>query len=138
MTASAVGQEGFSDLFAPNEFDGTLEAAFLLKPTGIPVAAWTRAPVSQEIISVMAATLWGSLDTMIRALGGDGPRSAFLEVEDRCILATLIESQWTLLLVAPRSLGKTRLRGEAQRIVERVSVLRRKAGGHRARLDVRE
>lgn len=137
MTAPAVGHEAFSRLFSASEFEGILEAVFLLKQTGIPVAAWTRAQVSHEVVSVMAATMWGSLDTMIRALGGEGPRSALVEVGSRRILATQIEPHWTLLLVAPSSVGKRRLRSEAQRIVERVSRVRGASGGRRLGLDVR-
>ena len=127
MTASRAGSEGFPDLFSPSDFDGVLDAALLMKQTGIPLAAWTRTPVPLEVVSVMAATMWGSLDTLVRTLGVDGPRSALLEIEDRRILAMLVEPNWTLLLVSPRSVGKRRLRYEAQRIVERVSRLREQA-----------
>lgn len=121
MTASKTERDGLSGLFSSADLEGTLEAAFLLKQTGIPLASWTRAPVSHEVVSVMAATMWGSLDTMVRTLGGEGPRSALLEVDDRRILALRVEPNWTLLLIAPRSVGKRRLRHEAQGILERLS-----------------
>ncbi len=114
-------RDAFSGLFSPADFDGAFEAAFLLKQTGIALAAWTRAPVAQEVVSVMAATMWGSLDTMVRTLGGEGPQSALLEIEGRRILATRVSPNWTLLLVASRSIGKGRLRQEAQRILERIA-----------------
>ena len=126
-----------SGIFSDIEHDGFLEAAFLLKQTGIPVAAWSRSPVSQEVISVMAATMWGSLDTLVRTLGGAGPRSAVLEVENRRILATLVEPRWTLLLVAPRSVGKRRLRAEARRVLERVNQAREETMARRAAVEVR-
>lgn len=138
MTASKAERDGLSGLFSASDFDGTLEAAFLLKQTGIPVAAWTRTPVPQEVISVMAATMWGSLDTMVRTLGGEGPRSALLEVEARRILVMQVEPNWTLLLVAPRTVGKRRLRHEAQRILDRISRVRRPAVARRAMVDVQE
>ncbi len=122
-----VERDQFAGIFASDELDGTLEAGFLLKPTGIPLAAWTRNPVPQEVISVMAATLWGSLDTMIRTLGGSGPRSAAVEVEDRRILVLQVDPNWTLLLIAPRSVGRRRLRSTAQRLLERVMEQRRVA-----------
>ncbi len=126
MSAPNAERDGLAGLFADAGFDGTLEAAFLLKRTGIALASWTRAPVPQEVISVMAATMWGSLDTMVRTLGGEGPRSALFEVEGRRILAMLVEPNWTLLLVAPRAVGKRRLRHEAQTIVERIERVREK------------
>ena len=120
-----VEKDQWSGIFSPLEQDGTLEAGFLLKTTGIPLAAWTRNPVPQEVISVMAATLWGSLDTIVRTLGGSGPRYAMLEVEERRILVSQVGPNLTLLLVAQRSLGTRRLRSTAQRIVERVGDRRR-------------
>ena len=138
MTASKTERDEFSDLFAPSEFDGSLEAAFLLKQTGIALAAWSRTPVPEEVISVMAATMWGSLDTMIRTLGGEPPRSVLLEIEDRRILAMPVEPNWTLLLVAARSIGKRRLRHEARRILERASRLREQAAPRHPTIEIRD
>lgn len=120
-------RENLSELFPPSEFDDSLEAAFLLKQTGIALAAWTRTPVPQDVVSVMAATMWGSLDTMVRTLGGEAPRSAYVDLGDRRILVMQVEPNWTLLLVGPRTSGKRRLRREAQRILERVSRVRANA-----------
>jgi predicted regulator of Ras-like GTPase activity (Roadblock/LC7/MglB family) len=127
-----------SNLFSTGNLDPELEAAFLLKQTGIPLAAWTRNPVPQEVISVMAATLWGSLDTMIRTLGGTGPRSAVLEVEDRRIFAVLVEPNWTLLLIAPSSMGMRRLRRTARTLLGRVTDTRKNTVGRAATVDVSE
>ncbi len=131
-------REDLSDLFSSSDFDGTLEAAFLLKSTGIALAAWTRAPVPQEVVTVMAATMWGSLDTMVRTLGGEAPSSAYLELEDRRMLAMQVEPNWMLLLVGPRTTGRRRLRHEAQRIMERISRMRRRDAARVAVVDVQE
>ncbi len=136
--AARAERDLFAGLFSASDFDGVMEAAFLLKATGVPLAAWTRAPVPQEVVSVMAATLWGSLDTMVRTLGGEGPRSALLEIEDRRIFIMQVEPNWTLLLVAPRATGRRRLRQEAQQILERVSRVRGPAIPYRALVRVRE
>ena len=128
--------DSFSGIFTGPELDGSLEAAFLLKQTGIALAAWTRSPVPQEVLSVMAATLWGSLDTMIRTLGGQPPHSAVLEIEERRILAMQVEPNWTLLLVAPHQVGKRRLRHAAQRILANISRLRAEAAARRSALEV--
>lgn len=66
----------------------------------------------------MAATMWGALDTMVRTLGGAPPRSVMAEVDERCIHAVQVPPNWALLLIAPRSAGKRRLRHEAQRILD--------------------
>lgn len=128
----------FSGLFSPSESGGVLEAAFLLKKTGIALASWSRDPLPQEVVSVMAATMWGSLDTMVRTLGGEGPRSALVEVESHRILAMQVEPNFMLLLVAPRSVGKTRLRQEAHTIVTRVARVRVKPVPRHSALDGRD
>lgn len=127
MTVSTLEQEGVSELFSEMDFNGTVEAAFLLKQTGIALAAWTQSPVPQEVVSVMAATMWGSLDTMVRTLGGQGPRTVLVEIEDRRILALQVEPSWTLLLIAPRKVGRLRLRHEAQRVLDRLARIRGRA-----------
>ncbi len=137
IASSKADRDMFSGLFADADFEGTLEAAFLLKQTGIALASWTRDQVPREVISVMAATMWGSLDTMVRTLGGEGPRSALLEIEGRRILAMQVEPNWTLLLIAPRTVGKRRLRHEAQRIVERLSKVRGSAVAKRTAAPVK-
>lgn len=126
--ASKTERIEYSEIFSPSELDGALEAAFLLKATGIALAGWTRAAAPQEVVSVMAATMWGSLDTMIRALGGKAPRSAYLELDDRRILALQVGPNWTLLLVGQGDMGKRRLWHEAQRILERITDLKKR--GH--------
>ncbi len=138
MSASKTERHGFADVFASSSLDGSLEAVFLLKQTGIPLASWTRAPVPQEVVSVMAATMWGSLDTMVRTLGGQSPRSALLEIDDRCIFMRAVEPNWTLLLVAERTAGKRRLRHEAQRILERVAAVRGQAAPRQTVAAIRE
>jgi predicted regulator of Ras-like GTPase activity (Roadblock/LC7/MglB family) len=110
----------FDELFANSRLDSGLEAVVLMKATGIIVAAWTRAPIPREILGVMAATMWGSLDTLVRTLGGSAPRSVIVEVDERRIVARPVPPSWMLLLVAPRSLRKSRLIRETERIAARL------------------
>lgn len=119
------GSTDYSKIFSSLELDPSLEAAFLLKPTGMPVAGWTRNPVPHEVVSVMAAAFWGALDTMVRTLGRRGPPSAMVEVDELRILAIQVPPNWTLLLVAPCALDDGRLRREAQRISKLITAPRR-------------
>ena len=116
-----------SGLFAPTEFEATLDAVFLIKRSGSALAAWTRAPAPLDVVSVMAATMWGSLDTMLCTLGSRAPRSALLEIEDRRILMQLVEPNWALLLVAPATVDKRRLSHVAHQILDRISATREHA-----------
>ncbi len=106
------------DIFSSATLDSSLEAAFLLKPTGILVAGWTRSDVPRDVISVMAATMWGSLDTITRTLGGSMARSVMVEADPFRIHALQVPPNWTLLLVGPRSMGKRRIHREALRILD--------------------
>ncbi len=115
----------FQEIFSASTLDSSLEGAFLLKSTGILIAGWTRSEVPEEVVSVMAATMWGSLDTIVRTLGGPSPRSVLVEVDERRILALRVPPQSTLLLVAPRSMGKRRMRHEAQRILDSIPPVRK-------------
>lgn len=125
----------FDAVFSPPTLDSALEAAFLLKSTGIPVAGWTRSNVPHEVISVMAATMWGSLDTIARTLGGSSPRSVVIEAEERRIYALQVPPNWMLFLVAPRSIGKRRLRREAQRIIASLPSLRKENSPRRVAVE---
>ncbi len=111
------GGVSLEDIFSSATLDASLEAALLLKPTGILVAGWTRSDVPREVISVMAATMWGSLDTITRTLGGSSARSVMVEANPFRIHALQVPPNWTLLLVGPRSMGRRRLHREALRIL---------------------
>ena len=118
-------------LFSSATLDASLEAAFLLKPTGILVAGWTRSDVPREVISVMAATMWGSLDTITRTLGGTAARSVMVEADPFRIHAVQVPPNWTLLLVGPRTMGSRHLRREASRIIGLLPPLRKESAARR-------
>lgn len=88
----------------------------LLKRTGALTACWTRNGVSAEVVSVMAATLYGSVETMVSALGGPAPSTVFIETDLRHMLLSRVDVQNVLLLVAPRSVSRSVLRRELRRI----------------------
>src|SRR5207247_6108285 len=53
---------------------GSIEVALLMRRTGTILGAWTKGDVSREIVSVMAATMLGSIETMSEALGCPTPQ----------------------------------------------------------------
>lgn len=73
-----------------------------------------------EVVTVMAATLVGSLDTIVEALGGVSPETIFLEAESRRILIAKVGPQAALALVGPASLPETFLREEASRLLRQL------------------
>ena len=107
-------------MFSSLPSESPLEAAFLLRRTGAVVASWTRPDVDADVVSVMAATMLASIDTLGGALGC--PPSGRVTVEtDRCrLLATRIEPNLHLVVLAPRTVDRDGLQREARRILARL------------------
>ncbi len=110
-----------SALFSHLDPSGPLEAALLLRRTGSVIASWTRADVPSEVVSVMAATMLGSIETMGEALGCPSP--AFVVVEtDRCqLVATKVEPLALLVLIAHRDAGKDVLQRTTREILKEIA-----------------
>ena len=62
------------DLSSVVESQQPLEAVLLITRTGAQLGAWTRNSVPIDVLSVMAATLIGSIETLMTALGASSPR----------------------------------------------------------------
>src|SRR5713101_4428803 len=66
-----------------------LEVVLLITRTGAQLGAWTRNAVPVDVLSVMAATLVGSIETMMTALGASSPREVSLRAAMRQIVKSL-------------------------------------------------
>lgn len=106
------------------DLDGPLEAALLLKRSGTPLAAWSRRGAPTDVATVMAATLEGSLETLVEAFGGPSTRAAFIKTGGWSIYVTKAEPQTLLLLAGPSVLPESFLKDEAERLLRRVSLPR--------------
>src|SRR6266542_2063392 len=98
--------------------DGPLDAALLLRQTGVLVAGWTRTAVPHNVITVMAATMFASIQTIAETLGDPSPSEVVVETESRRLLATKFGID-ELILVAPKSATEGFLRQVARRIVRK-------------------
>src|SRR5438477_5192782 len=87
-----------------------LDAVLFLRRTGSVLASWTRDGIRLDVVSVMAATMLASVDTIIEALGGPSSRSISVASGDRQIVATKVGSQAFLFVVAPRSVSQRYVR----------------------------
>ena len=94
-----------------------LEAVFHLRRTGSLLDVRTGHPVPNEVVTVMTATLMGSVETLVEALGGQTPRTVLFEVDRRRIVIAKVDSQSLVVLIAPDGVSGSDLRREAQRIV---------------------
>lgn len=95
---------------------GPLDAALLLKRTGVVLAAWTRDEVPEEVASVMAATLAGSVEMIAEALGGPSPSSFTVDMASRHLLAVRVDPHRLLVLVGSPAHSDA-LRAAADRIL---------------------
>ena len=100
---------------------GSIEVALLMRRTGTILGAWTKGDISREIVSVMAATMLGSIETMSEALGCPSPNRALVETERCRMLAEKFEPHGVLVLIATRDLSTDALQRASLRIRDRVS-----------------
>src|SRR5438445_13781333 len=81
--------------------EGGLDAVLFLRRTGSVLASWTREGIRLDVVSVMAATMLASLDTIVEALGGPSSRSISVASGDRPLRATKLRSQAVVSRAAP-------------------------------------
>ncbi len=113
---------------------GPLEAAFVVRRTGAVLASWARTSVEAEVASVMAATLIGSIETLTEALRCPSPDRVVVETDTCRMLATRVEPQALLVLVAKCGVGRDVLQREASRVLPRVTEALRGNGGNAGRM----
>ncbi len=109
--------EDVRPVFASIDPNGPLEAAILFKRTGALLSGWTQSPVPLDVVTVMAATLFGAIQTLVEAVGDATPESVSLETGLRRILVWKVGSRAALLLVAPKSVSDSAMRQMARRIL---------------------
>ena|SRR5437899_2999094 len=110
---------------------GFIEVALLMRRTGKILGAWTKGEISPEIVSVMAATMLGSIETISEALGRPSPERAVVETEGCRMLAEKFEPHGVLVLMGTKDLSADALQSASLRIRERVSAAT--VGGQKTR-----
>lgn len=77
-----------------------IDAVLLFTGSGTPVGGWTREPMPHEVLTVMAATLLGSVDTLLETLGQPAPPAVFLKVGGKRLLLQPVDHRRSLLVIA--------------------------------------
>ncbi len=101
--------------------ESPLDAAILIRGTGAVLEAWTRDNVPREVVSVMAATLVGSIEGLSTALGGPLPRRVSFATACRRFVVERMPRDTLLLLVAPTGAPTRALRNAARRARQRLA-----------------
>jgi predicted regulator of Ras-like GTPase activity (Roadblock/LC7/MglB family) len=115
-TLRAVPPDFFSDLAV----NGRVDTAMLLKRNGRLLAAWSHTPVSWEVVSIMAATTLGSLETMLETLRSPSPQSVSVVAGGNRMLIQKVEPQAILVLIAKESVPEVHLREIARKLLSRL------------------
>lgn len=121
---SALKEASLSFLSAIDPERG-LDAALFLRRTGLVLASWTREGIRLEVVSVMAATMLASIDTIVEALGGAIPNSVFVDSGDRQIVATKVGSQAFLVVVAPKTVSRSVVRDTIRELLAHLTTASR-------------
>jgi len=106
------------DLSSVVESQQPLEAVLLITRTGAQLGAWTRNSVPIDVLSVMAATLIGSIETLMTALGASSPREVSLMIDGRRVFLSKVNAQVVLVIVAAGAMTEVALRAAMRQIVK--------------------
>jgi len=102
-----------------------LDAALFVRGTGLVLASWTREGIRLDVVSVMAATMLASVDTIIESIGGLTPDVISVDTDAHQIVATKVNSRAFLVVIAPKTVSRTvvrkTMRGLNARLAEAAS-----------------
>ena len=107
------------DFFSEMVANGKVETALLVKRNGRLLAAWSHSPVSWEVVSIMAATALGSVETMLETLRVECPQSVTVLAGGSRIYIHKVEPQGFLVLIAREVVTEAFLRDTARKLLAR-------------------
>ncbi len=110
------------DFFSELATNGKVDTAMLLKRNGRLLAAWSQTPVAWEVLSIMAATTLGSLETMLETLRSPSPHVVTVVAGGNRILIEKVEPQAVLVLIAKDTVSEAVLRETARRLLSKIPV----------------
>jgi len=116
-----VDGEDWANLVSAVDPQRSLDAAILLRRTGTPLAAWTRETVPLDVVSVMTATLVGSVETMVEAIHCASPRAIRVETDECRMVATRIDPKTILVLVASVEVRQGQVEQQARQLASQVA-----------------
>ncbi len=109
-----------ADFFADLVSKVKIDAAMLLRRNGRILAAWSKTPVSWEVLSIMAATALGSVDTMLETLGTPSAQGMIVVAGGKRILFQKVDPQGLLVLAAWEVVPDAYLRETAKQLLRKL------------------
>jgi predicted regulator of Ras-like GTPase activity (Roadblock/LC7/MglB family) len=115
-SSTGLEQAALSFLSAVDTNRG-IDAALFLRRTGLVLASWTREGIRLDVVSVMAATMLASIETITEALGGSTSPSVSIESGDHQIVTTKVGSNAFLVVIARKSVGRSVVRKTVRELI---------------------
>lgn len=109
-----------ADFFADFVSKVKIDAAMLLRRNGRMLAAWSKTPISWDVLSIMAATALGSMDTMLETLGSPNAQGMSVLAAGYRILFLKIENQGLIVLIAKEVVPESYLRETAKQLLRKL------------------
>lgn len=100
--------------------EAPVEAALLLRRTGTPLAVWTRPEIPPEVVTVMAAMMMNSIDTIAVAAGGRSPEVVSVKTDGHRLIGMTVERQTLLVLISEAAIAEQQLRRVASKLALRL------------------
>src|SRR5467141_23516 len=86
--SSEVLEQSALSFLSAIDTDRGLDAALFVRRTGLVLASWTREGIRLDVVSVMAATMLASVDTIIESIGGSASDTISVDTDTHQIVAT--------------------------------------------------
>ena len=99
-----------------------IEAVLLLRRTGVVVDAVTRDSWPRDLMAVMMATLVGSVENLVEAVGHSSPESVLVRTENHLIFSTKVGARDLLAVIARNGeVGEMKLQSTARQVLSLVN-----------------
>src|SRR5467141_3591477 len=108
-----------------------LDAALFVRRTGLVLASWMREGIRLDVVSVMAATMLASVDTIIESVGGRTPDVISVDTDTHQIVATKVNSRAFLVVIAPKEVSRTVVRKTMRELIAQLAAAESKSAGPR-------
>src|SRR2546423_13443100 len=80
-----------------------LDAALFVRRTGLVLSSWMREGIRLDVVSVMAATMLASVDTIIESVGGPTPDGIAIDKDAHGIVRYTVNSRAVPGATAPNT-----------------------------------
>jgi predicted regulator of Ras-like GTPase activity (Roadblock/LC7/MglB family) len=101
-----------------------LDAVLFLRRTGLVLASWTREGIRHDIVSVMAATMLASIDTIVETLGGSAPKSVAVDSGQHQMVVTKVNAKAFLVVIAPKRVSRRVVRKATRDLLAHLAAAR--------------